>query len=134
MEKTVKKKAEEPEVVKRVHKGRKIEKDQMIVKPKVTVLSTERELAIAASVNKSEYSITRSMGKDGEKYVNLEAEIDLFSSNGEKINLGDYFSWRTEIPNKDLKRAKQWIQETRNLADLLNELASVVEKALPKLK
>jgi len=132
MEKKAKKGAEEPAVVKKVHKSRVVERDRMIAKPKVTVVSTERGLAVSTSVAQSNYSISRA-AKDGlEQYSNVDVELDLFSSRGEKLQLGDYFSWREGRVDKDLKRAKQWVRETRDLADLLHKFAQIVENELPK--
>ena len=132
MEKKAKKGAEEPAVVKKVHKSRVVERDRMIAKPKVTVVSTERGLAVSTSVAQSNYSITRATKDGPEQYSNVDVELDLFSSRGEKLQLGDYFSWREGRVDKDLKRAKQWVRETRDLADLLHKFAQIVENELPK--
>lgn len=133
MEKKAKKKVEEtPKVVEKVHKSKVVEKDRMIAKPKVTVLSTERGLAVSTSVSQSNYSITRALKEASEAYSNVDVELDLFSSRGEKLQLGDYFSWREGRRDKDLKRAKQWVRETRDLADLLHKFAQIVENELPK--
>ena len=132
MEKKAKKGAEEPAVVKKVHKSRVVERDRMIAKPKVTVVSTERGLAVSTSVAQSNYSITRATKDGPEQYSNVDVELDLFSSRGEKLQLGDYFSRREGRVDKDLKRAKQWVRETRDLADLLHKFAQIVENELPK--
>ena len=133
MEKKAKKKVEEtPKVVEKVHKSKMVERDRMIAKPKVTVLSTERGLAVSTSVSQSNYSIQRAVKDAREQYSNLDVELDLFSSSGEKLQLGDYFSRREGRVDKDLKRAKQWVRETRDLADLLHKFAQIVENELPK--
>lgn len=133
MEKKAKKKVEEtPKVVEKVHKSKMVERDRMVVKPKVMVVSTDRGLAVSTSMAQSNYSISRA-AKDGlEQYSNVDVELDLFSSRGEKLQLGDYFSWREGRVDKDLKRAKQWVRETRDLADLLHKFAQIVENELPK--
>lgn len=133
MEKKAKKGAEEPTVVKKVHKSRVVERDRMIAKPKVTVLSTDRGLAASTSASRSEYSMTRSVKDGSEQYFNVEVEINLFSSSGEKLHLGDYFSWREGRIDTDLKRAEKWIRETRDLGDLLYKFAQIMENELPKV-
>ncbi len=133
MEKKAKKKVEEtPKVVEKVHKSKMVERDRMVVKPKVMVVSTDRGLAVSTSMAQSNYSITRATKDGPEQYSNVDVELDLFSSRGEKLQLGDYFSWREGRVDKDLKRAKQWVRETRDLADLLHKLAQIVENELPK--
>ena len=132
MEKKAKKTGEEtPKVVEKVHKSKVIERDRVISKPKVTVLSTERGLVVSTSVSQSNYSIQRAVKDAREQYSNLEVEIDLFSSSGEKLHLGDYFSWREDRADTDLKRARQWVKETRDLADLLYKFSQIVENELP---